>query len=66
MTKVQEIKKAIDSLPEQEYIELRRWFTEKDWSKWDQQIAEDSHSGKLDFLIKEAREAKTKNKLREI
>ena len=66
MSKVEEIKEAIDALPEQEYIELRHWFTEKDWSKWDRQIAEDSDSGKLDFLIKQAKEAKAENKLREV
>jgi hypothetical protein len=66
MSKVEEIKEAIDSLPAQEYAELRRWFSEKDWQKWDRQIAEDSESGKLDFLLKEASEAKSKNSLREI
>ncbi len=66
MSKVKDIKEAIESLPEQEYKELLRWFTEKDWEKWDRQIAEDSKSGKLDFLVKQAKEAKSKNKLREI
>ena len=66
MSKVEEIKEAIDSLPKQEYIELRQWFSEKDWQNWDRQIAENSESGKLDFLLKEAREAKSKNKLREV
>jgi hypothetical protein len=66
MSKVEEIKQAIDTLPEEEYIQLRQWFSEKDWQKWDQQIAVDSESGKLDFLLKEALEAKSKNKLREL
>lgn len=66
MSKVEEIKEAIDSLPKQEYIELLQWFSEKDWQNWDRQIAENSESGKLDFLLKEAREAKSKNKLREV
>ncbi|MDA8241102.1 MAG: hypothetical protein M0Z67_12125 [Nitrospiraceae bacterium] len=66
MSKVEEIKEAIDSLPEQEYKELWRWFTEKDWEKWDRQLAEDSESGKLAFLVKEALEAKSQNKLREL
>jgi hypothetical protein len=66
MSKVEEIKEAIASLPEQEYVELRRWFTEKDWQRWDRQIVEDSESGKLDFLLREALEAKSRNKLREI
>ena len=66
MSKVKEIKEAIESLPEQEYKELLHWFTEKDWEKWDRQITEDSNSGKLDFLVKQAKEAKAKNKLREL
>ena len=66
MSKMEELEKAIDALPEEEYIQLRQWFSEKDWHKWDQQIAADSKSGKLDFLLQEALEAKSKNKLREL
>lgn len=66
MSKVEELKQAIDTLPEEEYIQLRQWFSEKDWQKWDGQIAADSDSGKLDFLMKEALEAKATNKLKEL
>ncbi|NWF99149.1 MAG: hypothetical protein HXY52_09515 [Nitrospirae bacterium] len=66
MSRVEEIKEAIDTLPEEEYIQLRQWFSEKDWQKWDRQIVADSETKKLDFLLKEAGEAKSKNKLREL
>jgi len=66
MSRVEEIKEAIDTLPEEEYIQLRQWFSEKDWQKWDQQIVVDSETKKLDFLLKEVVEAKSKNKLREL
>lgn len=66
MSKVEELEKAIDALPEEEYKQLRQWFSEKDWNKWDQQIDADSKSGKLDFLLQEALEAKSKNKLKEL
>ena len=66
MSKVEELEKAIDALPEEEYKQLRQWFSEKDWNKWDQQIEEDSKSGKLNFLLQEALEAKSKNKLRDL
>ena len=66
MSKVEELEKAIDALPEEEYKQLRQWFSEKDWHKWNQQIEEDSKSGKLNFLLQEALEAKSKNKLREL
>ena len=52
MAQLVEIKKEIEALPQQEYINLRQWFAEKDWEIWDKQIEEDSSSGKLDFLAK--------------
>ena len=54
MSKIKEIQQAILALPETEYIELRQWFSELDWKKWDRQIEADSKAGKLDFLISEA------------
>ena len=63
---IEEIEKAIELLPEEEYVRLRQWFSEKDWLKWDQQITADSESGRLDFLVREAREAKSKNTLEEL
>jgi len=62
--KVDELKSAIEALPENEYVELRRWFSEKDWQDWDEQIEADSNSGKLDFLIKEANDQKKSGKLK--
>jgi hypothetical protein len=66
MTKVDKIKAAIEALPEEDYVQLRQWFSEKDWEKWDRQIEADSESGRLDFLIKEARDEKRKGKLKEL
>ncbi len=66
MTKIDAIKKAIDALPEDEYAQLRQWFSEKDWRKWDRQIEADSASGKLDFLVNEALDEKSKGKLRNL
>ncbi len=66
MSKVDEIKAAIEALPENEYVELRQWFSEKDWQKWDEQIEEDSKSGKLDFLMEEAFNEKKKGKLKNL
>ena len=58
------LKKAIETLPDEDYAKLRKWFSEKDWRKWDKQIAADSRAGELDFLVKEAFEGKRKGKLR--
>jgi len=66
MRKVEEIKAAIESLPEEEFIRIRQWFSKKDWQEWDKQIAQDSESGKLDFLIKEAIDEKDKGKLKDL
>lgn len=66
MTRIQEIENTILSLPRKEYEELRRWFLERDWDEWDREIEEDSRTGKLDFLVREAEEAKRKGKLREL
>lgn len=66
MSKVEEIEAAIESLSEDEYVRLRKWFSEKDWEKWDRQIEADSESGKLDFLVREALDEKAKGKLKEL
>jgi len=64
--RLEEIQVAIESLPYEEYIRLRQWFSERDWEKWDRQIEADSESGKLDFLIEEALNEKAKGTLKEL
>ncbi len=66
MVKVDELKTAIEAQPEDDYIQLRQWFSEKDWQKWDRRIEKDSKSGKLDFLIKEALEEKKSGELKDL
>lgn len=66
MTKLEELEMAIASLSEEEYREFCRWFLERDWEKWDRQIEEDSKAGKLDFLVKEALEAKKRGQLKDL
>jgi hypothetical protein len=39
---------------------------ERDWEQCDKQIEEDSRAGKLDFLVREAIEAKKEGKLQEL
>ena len=64
MVQLLEIKKEIEQLPKQEYDNLRHWFAEKDWKIWDKQIKENSNSGKLDFLAKEALQEKNNDDLK--
>jgi hypothetical protein len=66
MTRLEEIVTAVSNLPEKEYSQFRQWFLERDWERWDRQIEADSASGRLDFLAREAREAKRTGKLRNL
>jgi hypothetical protein len=66
MTKIEELEMAVSSLPEEDYSRFRLWFLERDWEKWDREIEADAASGKLDFLLREAAEAKKDNQLRDL
>ena len=66
MSKIDELKAEIERLPGAEFAELYRWLSEKDWEKWDEEIAADSQAGKLDFLVREAREDKSKGRLKDL
>jgi len=66
MKTAEEIQSEIEVLPHKEYIKLAHWFSERDWTVWDQEIGSDSESGKLDFLIEEALEERKAGKLKEL
>jgi hypothetical protein len=66
MSKINAIRKAIETLSDEEYVQLRQWFSERDWKKWDHEIQEDSKSGKLDFLIREASDEKRRGELKDL
>ena len=66
MTRIEEIENAVASLAVEEYCQFREWFLERDWAQWDKQILADSESGKLDFLVKEAMEEKSRGDLRDL
>ena len=63
MSTITEIQQAILALPENDYAQLRQWFSELDWKKWDEQIESDSEDGKLDFMVTQALEAKSEGTL---
>jgi hypothetical protein len=60
------LKAEIASLPDDELAEIVRWLAEKHWERWDKEITADSDAGRLDFLEREAREDKSKGKLRDL
>jgi hypothetical protein len=66
MSKVDDLKMEIERLPSEEFTELVRWLSEKDWEKWDKEIEADSKAGKLDFLVHEALDAKSKGTLKDL
>jgi len=66
MTTLREIENAVTLLPDEEYREFRQWFLEREWEQWDAQIESDSVSGKLDFLLEEATEARNGGRLRDL
>ena len=66
MRTANQIQTDIESLSKQEYLKLVSWFSERDWKVWDNEINEDSKSGKLDFLFEEAMSEKASGTLKEI
>ncbi len=66
MSKIDELKAAIEGLPTEELAELFRWLSEKDWERWDKEIEADSQAGRLDFLVREVREEKAKGTCKEM
>ena len=54
MERVEEIEAAIASLPAEEFLPLAQWFRAREQALWDEQLDNDSASGKLDFLFDEA------------
>lgn len=66
MSHITKIQKEILALPHADYMQLRQWFNELDWEKWDRQIEADSDAGKLDFLISEALEEKKNGTLKDL
>lgn len=59
-----EIQEAIVNLTSTEREELRLWFEQFEEDDWDRQMSADVASGKLEFLTREASEAKRYGKLK--
>jgi hypothetical protein len=54
MTKLQLIQTEIETLTDDEFTYLKNWINEFDAQQWENQIEEDSNSGRLNFLIEES------------
>ena len=66
MSKIDELKVEIERLPSEEFTELFRWLSEKDWERWDKEIEADSQAGRLDFLVRQARAEKATGTLKDL
>lgn len=66
MTKLQLIQTEIETLTDDEFTYLKNWINELETQQWENQIEEDSNSGRLDFLIEESLLEKSKGQLREL
>jgi hypothetical protein len=51
---LKELEQTISELPPGELAEFREWFLRFDGDRWDEQIAKDASSGKLDSLAQAA------------
>lgn len=66
MSRIDQLKAEIEGLPSDEIAELLRWLSEKSWDQWDKEVEADSRDGKLQFLIREARNEKAKGGLNDL
>jgi hypothetical protein len=66
MSKIDELKAEIEGLSGKEFDELFRWLSEKGWERWDKAIEAESQGGRLDFLVREARQQKAKGTLKDL
>ena len=55
MSRVEEIAEAIQQLSPDEFAAVARKVHEIQQERWDRQMDADARSGKLDFLVEEAR-----------
>ena len=54
MSTVESIERQITQLSDKERSELREWFLEAEWQRWDRQLEADVAAGKLDALADQA------------
>lgn len=63
MSPLQKLRSEIALSGAADYGVLRRQFADRDWDKWDRELAQDAESGRLDFLAEEADAAKREARL---
>lgn len=66
MAQIEHIQAEIEALSEEDFARLRKWFAERDWQRWDEQLEADVAAGKLDVLLEEAKAAKAQGNLQDL
>lgn len=66
MSNVEDIEKAVESLPPAELAQFRAWFESFDAEVFDQKIAADASSGKLDRLAEQALKGHSQGRARDL
>ncbi len=66
ISKLDALKAQIESLVHDEFAEIFRWLSEKNWEMWDKEFEADSQVGRLDLLVCEAGSDKAKGKLKDL
>ncbi|SEI16329.1 MULTISPECIES: hypothetical protein [unclassified Tardiphaga] len=66
MSNVEDIEKAIENLPPAELAQFRAWFEAFDAEVFDQKIAADASSGKLDGLAEQALNGYSQGRARDL
>ena len=66
MSNVEEIEKAIESLPPGEMARFRAWFDAFEAARFDERIERDVRGGKLDALAEQALTARRDGSVREL
>ena len=66
MSKIEKLKTDIEKLSSEDAAELFRWLSEREWESWDKEMEGDSQAGRLDFLVREARQEKARGTLKEL
>lgn len=54
-TRVTELEESVQKLSHDEFIEFKRWFSDYEAAKWDEELERDAVNGKLDRMAASAR-----------
>jgi hypothetical protein len=65
MSRAEELERAIQELPPDEFAQIARRVQAIEQERWDNQLDRDATLGKLDFLIDEAREDRLTGSLKD-